>query len=121
LLIAAILTVDEMRRFRELAEGLKLAALVETHDADELRAALDSGAAIVGVNNRNLHTFEVNLETSERLSERIPSTVVKVAESGIHSRADVARLRASGFAAFLVGEHLMKSGDPAAAIRALRS
>jgi indole-3-glycerol phosphate synthase len=98
-----------------------MAALVEVHDEDELSSALDSGAAIIGVNNRNLHTFEVNLETSERLSPRIPATAVKVAESGIHSRFDVTRLRVAGFHAFLVGEHLMKSGDPAAAIRALRS
>ena len=121
LLIAAILSAGEMRRFRELAESLKMAALVEVHDEDELGPALDSGASIVGVNNRNLHTFEVSLETSERLSERIPSTAVRVAESGIHSHVDVARLCAAGFHAFLVGEHLMKSGDPAAAIRALRS
>jgi indole-3-glycerol phosphate synthase len=94
---------------------------VEVHEDDELGPALDSGASIVGVNNRNLHTFEVNLETSERLAARIPAGAVKVAESGIHSKADVARLRAAGFSAFLVGEHLMKSGDAAAAIRALRS
>ena len=121
LLIAAILTVAEMRRFRELAESLHMAALVEVHDDDELGPALDSGASIVGVNNRNLHTFEVRLETSERLAGRIPAGAVKVSESGIHSKADVARLGAAGFSAFLVGEHLMKSGDPAAAIRALRS
>jgi indole-3-glycerol phosphate synthase len=121
LLIAAILTVVEMRRFRELAATLHMAALVEVHDEDELGPALDSGASIVGVNNRNLHTFEVNLETSEKLAARIPVAVVKVGESGIHSKADVARLGACGFTAFLVGEHLMKSGDPAAAIRALRS
>jgi indole-3-glycerol phosphate synthase len=121
LLIAAILTVAEMRRFRERAESLHMAALVEVHEDDELGPALDSGASIVGVNNRNLHTFEVNLETSERLAARIPAGAVKVAESGIHSKADVARLRAAGFSAFLVGEHLMKSGDAAAAIRALRS
>jgi indole-3-glycerol phosphate synthase len=121
LLIAAILTVAELRRFRELAESLHMAALVEVHDQEELGPALDSGATIVGVNNRDLHTVEVHLETSERLAERIPSTAVKVAESGIHSQADVARLSACGFSAFLVGEHLMKSGDPAAAIRALRS
>jgi indole-3-glycerol phosphate synthase len=121
LLIAAILTVAEMRRFRELAESLHMAALVEVHDQDELGPALDSGAAIVGVNNRDLHTFEVHLETSERLAERIPTMAVKVTESGIHSQADVVRLGACGFSAFLVGEHLMKSGDPAGAIRALRS
>jgi indole-3-glycerol phosphate synthase len=121
LLIAAILTAEEMRRFRELAESLKMAALVEVHDEEDLRPALDSGASIVGVNNRNLRTFEVDLQTSERLSERIPQTAVRVAESGIHSNIDVARLRSVGFQAFLVGEHLMKSGDPAAALRALRS
>ena len=120
LLIAAILTGAEMRRFRELAGQFHMAALVEIHDADELGPALDSGAAIVGVNNRDLHTFEVHLETSLRLAERIPAPVVKVAESGIHTAADVARLCSAGFDAFLVGEHLMKSGDPAAALRALR-
>lgn len=121
LLIAAILTAAEMRRFRELAESFHMGALVEVHDEDDLAPAIDSGASIIGVNNRNLHTFEVSLKTSERLSEKIPSAAVKVAESGIHSHADVERLRAVGFHAFLVGEHLMKSGDPAAAIRALRS
>jgi len=121
LLIAAILTVAEMRRFRELAERLHMAALVEIHSDDELGPALDSGASIVGVNNRDLHTFQVSLETSERLADRIPASIVRVAESGIHSSTDVARLRTCGFSAFLVGEHLMKSGDPAGAIRALRS
>ncbi len=98
-----------------------MAALVEVHDDYELDAALDSGADIVGVNNRNLHTFEVTLDTSLRLAEKMPAAVVKVAESGIHSRADVQRLQAAGFHAFLVGEHLMKSADPAAALRELRS
>ena len=121
LLISAILTVAEMRRFRELAERLHMAALVEVHDAEELGPALDSGASIVGVNNRNLHTFDVSLETSERLAQRIPEGVVRVAESGIFSSADIARLGVAGFSAFLVGEHLMKSGDAAGAIRALRS
>lgn len=119
LLIAAILTVEEMRRFRELAETFGMAALVEVHDDEELDRALESGAQVVGVNNRDLRTFEVSLETSERLARRMPEGIVKVAESGIHSREDVERLRASGFHAFLVGEHLMKSGDPAAALRAL--
>ena len=94
---------------------------MEVHDASELETALDSGADIVGVNNRNLHTFEVTLETSLQLAEKIPASVVKVSESGIHSRADVARLAEAGFHAFLVGEHLMKSADPAAALRELRS
>jgi indole-3-glycerol phosphate synthase len=121
LLIAAILSERQMRDFRELAERYRMAALVEVHDKDELQPALASGARIVGVNNRNLHTFEVSLETSLRLAEKIPAGVVRVAESGIHSSADVQRLRASGYQAFLVGEHLMKSGDPAGALKALLS
>jgi indole-3-glycerol phosphate synthase len=119
LLIAAILTEREMRDFRELAEGYKMAALAEVHDADELKLALASGARIVGVNNRNLHTFEVDLAVSLRLAADIPNGVVRVAESGIHSAADVRQLSAAGYNAFLVGEHLMKSGDPAQALRAL--
>jgi len=121
LLIAAILTEREMREFRELAESYGMAALVEVHDAEELEPAVASGARLIGVNNRNLHTFEVSLETSIRLAEKIPAGVVKVAESGIHSSADVQQLRAAGYQAFLVGEHLMKSGDPAGALRALLS
>jgi indole-3-glycerol phosphate synthase len=119
LLIAAILSERQMRDFRELAGGYRMAALVEVHDAGELQAAIASGARMIGVNNRNLHTFEVSLETSLRLAEKIPGDVLAVAESGIHSAADVKRLRAAGYRAFLVGEHLMKSGDPASALRAL--
>jgi indole-3-glycerol phosphate synthase len=121
LLIAAILSEREMREFREFAEGYGMAALVEVHDAEELKPALASGARLVGVNNRNLHTFEVSLETSIRLADKIPSGVVKIAESGIHAPADVKLLRAAGYQAFLVGEHLMKSGDPSGAVRALLS
>ena len=121
LLIAAVLSTGEMRRCRELAAGFGMAAVVEVHEESELAAALDSGAEIVGVNNRNLHTFEVDLATSLRLVERMPDEVVKVSESGIHSSADLARLRAAGFHAFLVGEHLMRSPDPASALRALLS
>jgi indole-3-glycerol phosphate synthase len=121
LLIAALLEEKEMRHLRELAAQYRLAALVEVHDATELEAALASGAEIVGVNNRNLHTFEVTLETSLQLADKIPANVVKVSESGIHSRADVTRLADAGFQAFLVGEHLMKSADPAAALKELRS
>lgn len=121
LLIAAVLDVAQMRGFRELAARYGMAALVEVHDDQELDAALESGAEIVGVNNRNLHTFQVSLDTALRLVAKMPAGVVKVAESGIHSRADVERLRATGFHAFLVGEHLMKSADPAAALRELRT
>ena len=121
LLIAAILSEREMRDFRELAEQYRMTALVEVHDAGELKPALASGARIIGVNNRNLHTFQVDLNIALQLAEQIPSGVLKVAESGIHSAKDVQRLRAAGYDAFLVGEHLMKSGDPARALRALLS
>ena len=121
LLIAALLDEKELRRLRELAAQYRMDALVEVHNASELEAALGSGAQIVGVNNRNLHTFDVTLETSLKLAEKIPANVVKVSESGIHSHADVARLADAGFHAFLVGEHLMKSADPAAALKELRS
>jgi indole-3-glycerol phosphate synthase len=120
LLIAAILTADEMQRFRELAGRYGMAALVEVHDEEELQGALDCGADIVGVNNRNLHTFEVTLATSLRLAERIPPRIVMVSESGIQGAEDVRKLSEAGYRAFLVGEHLMTSPDPAAAIRALR-
>ena len=121
LLIAAILEVAQMRDFRLLAMQYGMASLVEVHNDAELDAALESGAEIVGVNNRNLHTFEVTLETSLRLVQRIPAHVIKVAESGIQTSEDVRTLRDAGFHAFLVGEYLMKSADPAAALRELRS
>jgi indole-3-glycerol phosphate synthase len=121
LLIAALLDESEMRRFRELAESFGMEALVEVHDTQELDVALASGARIVGVNNRNLHTFETALETSLRLAGQIPAGVVKVSESGIHSSADIRQLAEAGYQAFLVGEHLMKSPNPAAALRALQS
>jgi len=121
LLIAAVLPEISMRRFRELAAHYGMAALVEVHDQADLDLALAAGAQIIGVNNRNLHTFEVTLETSLRLADKIPAGIVKVSESGIHSSADVHRLQDAGYSAFLVGEHLMKSPDPAAALRELRS
>jgi indole-3-glycerol phosphate synthase len=92
---------------------------VEVHDRRELDMAIASGAEIIGVNNRDLTTFEVTLETSLHLAEHMPAGAVRVSESGIRSAQDVARLRAAGFGAFLVGEHLMKSEDPAAALREL--
>jgi indole-3-glycerol phosphate synthase len=119
LLIVAILDARRIRALRELAAAYGMAALVETHSQAELDVALEAGADLIGVNNRDLRTFEVNLETSLRLAGRIPSAVVKVTESGIHSAADVKLLREAGFDAFLVGEHLMKSGSPAAALEAL--
>jgi indole-3-glycerol phosphate synthase len=89
------------------------------HNERELAKALEAGAGIVGVNNRDLSTFEVTLETSLRLAPRIPPGTLKVSESGIRSPRDIQRLRAAGYQAFLVGEQFMKSDDPAAAVRAL--
>jgi len=121
LLIAAILSEREMRDLRELAEHYGMSALVEVHDDDELKPAIASGARIIGVNNRDLRTFQVDLGVSLRLADRIPGSVIKVAESGIHTAADVRQLRAVGYNSFLVGEHLMRSGDPAHALRTLLS
>ena len=119
LLIAAILSVRQLRDFRETAARYRLSALVEVHNRTELDAAIESGADLIGVNNRNLSTFEVTLETSLALAEYMPAGALLVSESGIHHAADIVRLRAAGYHAFLVGEHLMKSGDPAVALRKL--
>lgn len=119
LLIAAILTEREIRDFREAASRYRMAALVEVHNRRELDVAVAAGSEIIGVNNRDLTTFEVTLETSLRLAEHIPASALRVSESGIHNAQDIATLRAAGYSAFLVGEHLMKSGDAAAAIRRL--
>jgi len=119
LLIAAILTESEIRDFREIAARYRLDCLVEVHNLMELDKALAAGSTIVGVNNRDLTTFEVTLETSLRLAGHMPPGILRVSESGIRDARDIARLRDAGFQAFLVGEHLMKSGDPAAALAEL--
>jgi indole-3-glycerol phosphate synthase len=102
-----------------LGRELGMEPLVEVHTREEVSRALDAGARILGVNNRDLRTLEVRLETSLELIEEIPDECIAVSESGIRSAADLPRLRAAGFDAFLVGEHLMASADPAAALRAL--
>ena len=119
LLIAAILEEHELRDLRELAERYRMAAVVEVHDQRELRTALASGADIIGVNNRDLKTFGVTLETSLRLAEQMPDGVLKISESGIHSHDDIRRLQDAGFDAFLVGEHLLKAASPESEMRAL--
>jgi indole-3-glycerol phosphate synthase len=119
LLIAALLTRDQLRTLREAAARYQMAALVEVHDEAELEEALASGAGIVGVNNRDLRTFSVSLDVSLRLAPRIPSSVLAVAESGIHTRADIDRLRDAGFRGFLIGERLMRAPDPARALQDL--
>jgi indole-3-glycerol phosphate synthase len=119
LLIVAALTHDELLAFYGRALALQLDVLCEVHDAAELDRALEIGFEIIGVNNRNLHTFQVDLNTSLELAKRIPANVVKVAESGIDSADDIARLRDAGFDAFLVGESLMRATNPGEALRAL--
>jgi indole-3-glycerol phosphate synthase len=119
LLIVAALTDAHLKKFLAEAGEAKLAALVEVHDAGELDRAIAAGASIIGVNNRNLKTMEVRLETSLDLLPKIPAAAVKVAESGIKTGADMKRLRAAGYDAFLIGEHLMSSPDPGAALAAL--
>jgi indole-3-glycerol phosphate synthase len=119
LLIAAILKAAELQELITLGKQLGMAALVEAHTADELERALEAGAEMVGINNRSLRTFEVSLETSLQLIGAIPETHLAVSESGLHTRDDLRRLRAAGFDAFLVGEHLMQAVEPASALRQL--
>lgn len=123
LLIAAALSNAEMKRFSIAARGLALDVLVEVHTAEELDRVLnalgEAGADAIGVNNRDLRSFEVSLETSLALAERIPASVVRVAESGISTADDIARLRSAGFDAFLIGESLMRETDPGAALAIL--
>lgn len=116
LLIVSILSDEQLSHFHSLADAAGLAALVEVHDAEELERALRCGARLVGVNNRDLKTFRVDLATTETLAQRLFSAAdgtarFLVGESGIHQRADVVRLKKAGCRAILVGESLMKSGD----------
>jgi indole-3-glycerol phosphate synthase len=120
LLIAAALAPRELARLRERAASLGLDALVEVHDEAELAAALDAGADLVGINNRDLRSFEVDLGVTERLAPRVPPGVVVVAESGIFTHDQAQRLRAAGAHAFLVGESLMREADVGGALRKLR-
>jgi indole-3-glycerol phosphate synthase len=121
LLIAAALDDDELAELHTLALDVGLDALVEVHDEQELERALAAGAALVGVNQRDLVTFEVDHERAERVGRAMPDTVVRVAESGIRGPDDARRLADAGFDAVLVGESLVTAPDPAAAVAALRS
>jgi indole-3-glycerol phosphate synthase len=98
-----------------------LDVLCEVHDGDELQRALDAGCDLIGVNSRDLRTFKVDLDTAFRLAVKFPTNVVRVAESGIHSPADIRHLRAAGYSAFLIGESLMRAPHPGEALRALLS
>jgi indole-3-glycerol phosphate synthase len=119
LLIVAALTDGELRTLAAAARARGLDVLCEVHDAAELGRAVDAGCDLIGVNSRDLRTFQVDLGTAFALAEKIPAGVVRVAESGIHSADDVARLRAAGYDAFLVGESLMRAERPAEALREL--
>jgi indole-3-glycerol phosphate synthase len=119
LLLASLLDAAQIRDFIACLDSFSCDALVEVHDEAELARAIGGGARIIGVNNRNLRDFSVDLGASERLSQQIPNGALRVAESGIKSRQDVERLRAAGFDAFLVGESLLRQNDHAAAVRHL--
>jgi indole-3-glycerol phosphate synthase len=120
LLIAAALDQKELVALAGIARAQGLDVLCEAHDEQELQRALDAGCDLIGINSRNLHTFEVNLETAFRLVEKMPAACVRVAESGIKSGADLARLRSAGYEAFLIGESLMKAERPGEALAKLK-
>jgi indole-3-glycerol phosphate synthase len=121
LLIAAILKDWEIRAFKHAAREYGMDALLEIHDEIEAQRAIANGCAFIGINNRDLRTFEIDLATTEKLRPLLPSTAIVVAESGVATREDARRLRNAGADALLVGETLMRSGDPAAAIADLLS
>ena len=120
LLICAILTDEELKRFRELAESLGMHALVETHDEEEIKRAIDSGAQIIGVNNRDLRTFTVDVNTSLRLKKLVPDDRVFVSESGIKTPEDIKRLYDNHTDAVLIGETLMRADDKKAMLDNLK-
>ena len=119
LLIAAVLEDDNFRELLDLGRSLKMEPLVEVHSREELDRVLAAGAKIIGINNRDLRDFSVRVETSLDLIDTIPDDCIAVSESGLHSHEVLLRLRNSGFDAFLIGEHLMTSPYPAAALKRL--
>jgi indole-3-glycerol phosphate synthase len=119
LLIVAALDQKELVSLAGIARSHSLDVLCEAHDETELQRALDAGCDLIGINSRDLRTFEVNLKTAFQLAEKIPATCVRVAESGIQSGADLARLRSAGYEAFLIGESLMKAERPGEALAKL--
>jgi indole-3-glycerol phosphate synthase len=116
LLIVAALTQDELAALARGARALGLDVLCEVHDEGELQRALDAGCDLIGVNTRDLRTFKVDAETAFRLAEKLPKDVLRVAESGIRSAEDIARLRMAGYQAFLIGESLMRAERPGDAL-----
>jgi indole-3-glycerol phosphate synthase len=122
LLIVAALDRNVLERLlRKTEEELKMDALVEVHTQEEVEIAISAGANIIGVNNRNLRTFNVSLDTSVQLIRGIPASVIAVAESGLRTREDLIGLRSVGYRGFLIGETLMKADDPAGALRSFLS
>jgi len=119
LLIVAALSQEQLASLAQRAADLKLDVLCEVHDEEELGRALDVGCDLIGVNSRDLKTFKVDLTTALRVGDMLPHGVVAVAESGIENGRDVARLRAAGYDAFLIGEMLMKANSPGMALKAL--
>jgi indole-3-glycerol phosphate synthase len=119
LLIVAALSQGELTGLQRKAKELALDVLCEVHDENELQRAIDAGCDLIGVNSRNLKTFEVDLATALNLAHQTPANVVSVAESGIGSASDIRDLKAAGYQAFLIGESLMRSKSPAEALRAL--
>ena len=119
LLIAAVLARQDMQGLEASARSLGMAVLVEVHDATELESALALQTPLLGINNRNLRTFETTLETTLGLLPKIPSGRIVVTESGILTPADVHQMRGNGVGAFLVGEAFMRADDPGAALRLL--
>lgn len=122
LLIVAALDDESLVRLRWLAEDeLQMDALVEVHTSEEMKRAAACGANLIGVNNRDLRTFAVSLETSLSLAREAPSESLLISESGLNSAADLQRLYSAGYRGFLIGETLMRAGDPAAALRSFRN
>ena len=119
LLIVAALEQKVLVALAERAAAFGLDVLCEAHDENEVQRALDAGCNLIGVNSRDLRTFEVNLNTAIRLAGQLPAELVRVAESGIHTGADIARLREAGYDAFLIGESLMREASPRNALREL--
>jgi len=117
----AALSQSELQILAMGARARGLDVLCEVHDEEELQRALDAGCDLIGVNTRDLRTFKVDVESAFRLAERLPKNVVRVAESGIRSGGDIARLRAAGYQAFLIGESLMRAEKPGEELRTLVS
>lgn len=121
LLICAILSTAEIERFLKICDELKICAIVETHDEDEIKSALSAGAEIIGVNNRNLKNFTVDFETAAKLRELIPPEKIYIAESGVKTAADISTLKKIGADAVLIGETLMRAENKVAALQSLRA